>query len=170
MYVSHSFHLQNSGILQTRISQRKDPMKMNFDNFQMQKWVSYTVRAWNADEKNRFICLVFMSPSWVMVLKLSKIVFFLQFLADVSKKSKAVLAIFVYASESSCFALLENGTGYYALTQSLEDIFLWSWRISLNSCWVSNFLIFFNISWTVAQTPIKHGIFWKSMMRSFRWI
>ena len=70
-------------------------MKMNFDNFQMQKWVSYTVRAWNADEKNRVICLVFMSPSWVMVLKLSKIVFF----ADVSKKSKAVLAI--YAPESS---------------------------------------------------------------------
>ena len=29
---------------------------------------------------------------------------------------------------------------------------------------------FLNILWTVAQTPIKHTIFWKSMMRSFRWI
>ena len=30
--------------------------------------------------------------------------------------------------------------------------------------------LFFNISWTVARTPIKNTIFWKSMMRSFRWI
>ena len=50
-----------------------------------------------------------------MVLKLSKIVSFLQFFADISKKSKAVIAIYVYASESSRFALLENGVGYYAI-------------------------------------------------------
>ena len=31
---SHSFHLQNSGILQTRMDQRGDPMKTNFDIFQ----------------------------------------------------------------------------------------------------------------------------------------
>ena len=31
------------------------------------------------------------------------------------KKSKTVIAIYVYASESSCFALLENGVGYYAM-------------------------------------------------------
>ena len=37
-----------------------------------------------------------------------EIVSFLQFLADVSKKSKAVIEIYVYASESSCFALLEK--------------------------------------------------------------
>ena len=47
-----------------------------------------------------------MSPSWVMVLKLSKIGSSLQFLADVSKTFKAVKAIYVYASESSRFALL----------------------------------------------------------------
>ena len=41
-----------------------------------------------------------------MVLILSKIVSFLQFFA---------IAIYVYASESSCFALLENGVGYYAM-------------------------------------------------------
>ena len=51
-----------------------------------------------------------------MVLKLSKIVSFLQFFADISKKSKAVIAIYVYASESSRFALLENGISYYAMT------------------------------------------------------
>ena len=30
-------------------------------------------------------------------------------------KFKAVITIYVYASESSCFALLENGVGYYAM-------------------------------------------------------
>ena len=57
-----------------------------------------------------------MSLSWVIVVKLSKIVSFWQFLADVSEKPKAVIAIYVYVSESSCFALLENGNGYYAMT------------------------------------------------------
>ena len=41
---------------------------------------------------------------------------FLQFLVDVSKKPKAVIVIYVYASASSSFALLENGIGYYAMT------------------------------------------------------
>ena len=51
-----------------------------------------------------------------MVLKWSKIVSFLQFFDDISKKSVAVIvAIYVYASESSPFALLENGVGYYAM-------------------------------------------------------
>ena len=46
----------------------------------------------------------------------------MQFLADVTKKSKAVTAIFAFATESS-FVFLENGIGYYyAMTQSLEDI------------------------------------------------
>ena len=57
-----------------------------------------------------------MSLPRVIVLKLSNIMPYLQFLADVSKKPKAVTAIFVYTSESSCFALLENGDGYYAMT------------------------------------------------------
>ena len=36
---------------------------------------------------------------------------FLQFFSNASKKSKVVIAIYVYASESSFFALLENGIG-----------------------------------------------------------
>ena len=50
-----------------------------------------------------------------MVLKLSKILSFLQFFANVSKKSKAVIAIYVYASEGSRFTLLESCIGYYAI-------------------------------------------------------
>ena len=59
-----------------------------------------------------------------MVLKLSKIVSFWQFSADVSNKSKAVRTVYLYAPESSCFILLKKGIGYYAMTYSLEDISL----------------------------------------------
>ena len=68
-----------------------------------------------------------MSSSWVMVLKMSKILSFLYFFPDVSKKPKAVIQIYVYESERSPFVLLENGVGYYAMTSSLEDISVWGW-------------------------------------------
>ena len=48
---SRSFHLQNSGVLQIRMDQKADPMKINFDNFQIQKWISQTVRAHKVDQK-----------------------------------------------------------------------------------------------------------------------
>ena len=73
---SHSFQLQNSCILQTRMDQKGDLMKMNFDIFQIQKWISQTARAQKVVKKNEVICLVSFFPSWVMVLKLPKIVYF----------------------------------------------------------------------------------------------
>ena len=85
---------------------------MNFEYFQIQKWILQTVRSEKVDEKNGVICLVSMFPSWVMVLKLSKKVHFLQFCADLSKKSKSVKAIYIYASESSHYTLSENGMVY----------------------------------------------------------
>ena len=72
-----------------------------------------TVRAERVDEKNRVICLVSMFPSCVMVRKLSKKVHFLQFCADLSKKSKSVKAIYIYACESSRYTLSENGMVYW---------------------------------------------------------
>ena len=83
------------------MDQRGDHMKMNFEYFQIQKWILQTVRSEKVDEKNGVICLVSMFPSWVMVLKLSKKVHFLQFCADLSKKSKSIKAIYIYASERS---------------------------------------------------------------------
>ena len=47
-----------------------------------------------------------------MIFKLSKIVSFMQFFADVSKISKAVIGIYIYTSESCRFVLLENGIYY----------------------------------------------------------
>ena len=81
----------------------------------MQKWGSIIVRAQKADGKNRIISVIFIFSSWFTVLKLSKIVSFLQFFANISKKSESVIAIYVYASESSCFTLLKNGVCYYAM-------------------------------------------------------
>ena len=97
-------------------------MKMNFDYFQIQKWMLQTVRAEKVDEKNGVICLVSMFPSWVMVHKLSKKVHFLQFCADLSKKSKSIKAIYIYASESSLSTLSENGMVYRGPSHRSWDI------------------------------------------------
>ena len=101
-----------------------------------------------------------------------KKVYFLQFCADLSKKSKSIKTIYIYASERSRYTLSENGIVYYAMTYCFGDISIWNWRILLNFCWVSIFfdILIANISWTVAQTPINHSIFWKSVMRTFRCI
>ena len=70
--------------------------------------MNITNRAQKVNEKNGVICLVFLFPCWLIVLILPRIVSLSQFFADISKNYKAVIAIYVYASESSCFALSEN--------------------------------------------------------------
>ena len=57
-----------------------------------------------------------------MVLKLSKKVHFLQFYADLSKKSKFIKVIYIYESERSRYALTENGIVYCAMTYYFGDI------------------------------------------------
>ena len=51
-----------------------------------------------------------------MVFELSKTMYLLQLFVDVNRKYKAVIAIYVYASESSCFTILEDGVGYDTMT------------------------------------------------------
>ena len=94
-------------------------MKKNFEYFQIQKWILQTVRSEKIDEKNGVICLVSMFPSWVMVLKWSKRVQFLQFCVDLRKKSKSIKAVSVYVSEKSRFVLSENGIVYCAISEIL---------------------------------------------------
>ena len=109
-----------------------------------------------------------MFPSWVMVLKLSNKVHFLQFCADLSKKSTSIEAIYIYASKRSCLALSENDIVYYAMTYCFEDIRVWSRIILSTFCWVSIFFDIWivNVSWTVVQIPLNHIIFWKSTIRT----
>ena len=55
-----------------------------------------------------------------MVRKLSKKGHFLQFCADLSKKSKSVKAIYIYASESSHYTLSQNAIVYRGLRHRSE--------------------------------------------------
>ena len=68
-----------------------------------------TGRAEKLDEKNGVICVVFMFPSWVMTLKLSKKCMFFNFVLTSVKQSFHIKANYIYATERSHFALSENG-------------------------------------------------------------
>ena len=125
------------------------------------EYCNIRVRSEKEDEKNGVICLASMFFSWVMVLKLSKKVHFLQFCADLSKKSRSIKAIYIYVSGRSRYAIWENGIVYYAMAYYFRAISIWNWRILLNFCRASIFfhILIAYISWTVAWTPINHTIF-----------
>ena len=63
-------------------------------------------------DKNGVICLVSMFHSTVMALTLSKTLQYFQFCADLSKKSKPVKVLYIYASERRRYALSLNGIAY----------------------------------------------------------
>ena len=77
------------------MGQRVDHMKMNFECFQIQKWILQAVTEEKVDEKNGVICLVSMFPSWVMVLKLPKKVYFCNFVLT-SAGNLSLLKQFTY--------------------------------------------------------------------------
>ena len=52
----------------------------------------------------------------VRVEKLDQELYFLQFCADLSKKSKSAKAIYIYASERSHDTVSENGMAYRSLS------------------------------------------------------
>ena len=57
-----------------------------------------------------------------MVLKLLKIVHFLQICADLSNESKSIRAIYLHPSERPHYALSENSMFYRVLSNSSRDI------------------------------------------------
>ena len=57
-----------------------------------------------------------------MILKLSKEVHFFNFVLTSAKTSKYVKAIYIYASETSHYALSENVIVYCTMTQCFEGI------------------------------------------------
>ena len=68
---SHSFHLQNSGTLQTRMDQRGTPWKWILTIFKYKnEYHKQLKNRW----KNGVIWLVSFFPSWVMVINVSSIV------------------------------------------------------------------------------------------------
>ena len=104
------------------MDQKGDHMKINFDFFQIPKWMLQTVRARKVDEQNWVICLVSMFLSWVRVCKLFEKVHVLQFCANLSKKSKSAKASYINGSESSYYTLSENGMVYRSLSHRSWDI------------------------------------------------
>ena len=111
---------QNSGILQTRMYQWSRPHKNEFWHFSNAKWISQTVKAQKVDEKNGVICLVSYFPSWVMVLKLPKIV---QICVLTSARNLNLLkAIYLYPSGRHHHALSKNSMFYRGLSNSSRDI------------------------------------------------
>ena len=65
---------------------------------------------------------VSMLPSWVIVLKLSKKMDFLQFCADLSQKPQCVKAIYIYRSEGFYYSYSENDTPYRGLSATVHEI------------------------------------------------
>ena len=57
-----------------------------------------------------------------MVLKLLKIVHFLQICANLSKKSKSIKAVYLYPSERPHYTLSENSMFYRSPSNSPRDI------------------------------------------------
>ena len=65
------------------------PIELNFEGLEMQKWNIPTDRAQKRDTKNGVICLVMMSTPGVMVIKMSKMAHFFNFLLmTANSKSK----------------------------------------------------------------------------------
>ena len=63
-----------------------DPMELNFEDLEMQKWNTLTDRAQRVDEKNGAICLVIMFTLRVTVIKMSQMAHFLHSLLMTAKK------------------------------------------------------------------------------------
>ena len=131
-----------------------------------------TVRAEKVDEKNGVICLVSMFPSWVMVHKFSKKGHFLQFCADLSKKSKSVKAIYIYASEvlitlfqKMIFSIRFWATVHEILTIKISEKMLT--QQTFNKILRLQTLIFLKV---LSHSIMNNTIFWKYVTRLFRCI
>ena len=162
---------RNWGILQTRIDRSNEfenKFKV-FSNSEMNLTSRYSRKSrW---KKWSHLCS-FHVPFLSYDPKIAEKSAFLNFVLTSAKKSKYVRAIYIYASETSRYVLSENVIVYYAMTSCVEDISIWNWRALLNFCRVSMVfdILIANISWTMAQTPIHHIIFWKTVMKIFRFI
>ena len=123
-----------------------------------------TVSAEKVDEKIGVICLVSMFPTWVRVCILSKKVHFLQLCADLSKKSKSVEAIYIYASENAMLI------GVWATVHEILGINL-SKKLLTQQKFLKNYLTSnTHTIKTVSQSIINNINFWKCVTRPFRCI
>ena len=90
-----------------------------------------------------------------------------------SARNLSLFKQFTYMHPKGLITHFQKIVSFIMLWHTVSKILkVWSRRILLNYCWVSIFfdILIANISWTVAQTPINHILFWKNVMRTFRCI
>ena len=151
----HVSWIEGSKILISQLSPRKfrhfsdqngpkgDTMKVTFDNFEMQKWVSYTVKALKAEEKMGSLVYCFHISFLSYGPKIIKNCPFCNFLLMLAKNLRPLkqfmdMYLKVLVSLFSKMILV-----IMPLLKSLQYI-VWSWWILLNFCCASYFLIFYS--------------------------
>ena len=87
--------------------QREDPMELNFEGLELQKWTKPTDRAQREDQKNGVICLVTMFAPGVTVIKMSKMAHFLYFYGIPSLHYVPVCKRHIYMSKTTRSSLLK---------------------------------------------------------------
>ena len=70
--------------------ERGDPMKLNFEGLEMQKWNIPRDKTQKADKKNGIICLVIVFAHESMAIKLSEVAHFLYFLLMTAKNKSQI--------------------------------------------------------------------------------
>ena len=143
--------VQNWGIIKTRIDLRGTTWKWILTIFKFRN-VCYK-QSKKSRWKNGVICLVSMFPSWVMVLKLSKKIHFLQFCAGLRKRAKSVKVICIYGSERSHCTLWKNiwFIGVWGTTDEMLVIKMSKKMLTQQKS--NNILRLLNISETVSHQP-----------------
>ena len=124
--------------------------------------------------KKWVICLASMLylVSWVMILKLSKKVYFLQFCADLGQKPKSVKAIYIYISEKSLYRPPENVLVYGSLSHRSWGISNYNIKKDADSAEIyqNSSISNTNIFKTLSHSIINNTIFLKRVSRPFRCI
>ena len=95
----HIWHV-NVYFTNHNVMQKGDPMELNFESLEMQKWNIPTDRSQKVDEKNGVIYLVAMFATRVAVIKISHITHFLYFLV-MTAKDLSIAQFFAFSDYDS---------------------------------------------------------------------
>ena len=143
--------------------QNRDPMELNFEVLEMQKWNIPTHRvdeknAQRINEKNRIICLVVMLTPRVKVIKMSKKAHCLSFQQKIGHSLSKIFK----ASERSYGILSKNGIVIMFRSYSSWDIERRNIKNLSSEEKKHRNPVFsrVDILLMVAQKPVIHSVFW----------
>ena len=106
------------------MDQKEEPMKMNFECFQIHKWILQTVRAKKNRWINGVICLVSMFPSWVMVF-IQKSTFFAILWWPQQGIAYYTIMLSLIALEISGFDILTANISWTVAQTFIKRIIFW---------------------------------------------